>query len=84
MPIYDIVCKDCGDASEVLVTSASDPLLCPKCQSKNTAKQMSTPSTLTGQAGASMPGPGDHGCCGSRPSQAGCAGPGSCCGRTGL
>ncbi len=29
----------------------------------------------------SMPGPGDTSCCGSAPSEAGCAGPGSCCGK---
>jgi hypothetical protein len=28
-----------------------------------------------------LPGPTDHGCCGSRPGHAGCAGPGSCCGK---
>jgi hypothetical protein len=27
-----------------------------------------------------MPGHGDTSCCGSTPSEAGCAGPGSCCG----
>ena len=32
----------------------------------------------------SLPGPSDHGCCGSRPGQAShCAGPGTCCGKAG-
>ena len=83
MPIYDIVCNDCGARAEVLVTRAGDPLPCPACQSSDTAKLMSKTSPLTGQPGKGLPGPGDHGCCGSRPSQAGCAGPGSCCGRAG-
>jgi hypothetical protein len=40
------------------------------------------PSSLTGRTPKSHPGPGDTGCCGSHPGAAGCAGPGSCCGRT--
>lgn len=84
MPIYEVKCHDCGRSGEVLVTSTGAPLVCPHCQGTNTEKLMSQTSPLTGQARQSMPGPGDHGCCGSTPSQAGCAGPGSCCGGKGM
>ena len=82
MPIYDVLCGECGQVSEVLVMNDRAPMTCPNCGSEKTEKQMSAPSTLTGRTGRDLPGPGDHGCCGSRPSEAGCAGPGSCCGKT--
>lgn len=81
MPIYEIKCQACGHVGEVLVVSASAPLPCPACDSLDTEKLLSTPSSLTGRVGASHPGSHDHGCCGSRPQDAGCAGPGSCCGK---
>jgi putative FmdB family regulatory protein len=81
MPIFDINCPDCGYQGEVLVLSSDDALTCPACGGSDTEKRMSPTSKLTGSAGRRMPGPKDHGCCGSRPAEAGCAGPGSCCGR---
>lgn len=81
MPIYDVKCLRCGRVGEVLVTGASATLPCPHCGSEETEKLVSATSTLTGRAGTMRPGPADHGCCGSRPAEAGCAGPGSCCGR---
>jgi hypothetical protein len=36
---------------------------------------------MSGVAKNRMPGLGDTACCGKAPSEAGCAGPGSCCGR---
>jgi hypothetical protein len=42
---------------------------------------MSAHSTLSGPISGSMPVPGDTACCGSSPGHAGCAGPGSCCGK---
>lgn len=84
MPIYEIKCLDCGQTGEVLVASASAALACPACDSLNTEKLLSSPSSLTGRSGALHPGPQDHGCCGSHPQQAGCAGPGSCCGKAAL
>jgi hypothetical protein len=44
-------------------------------------KLMSAHSSLSGSAAHAMPGPGDTVCCGSSPGHAGCAGPGSCCGK---
>jgi putative FmdB family regulatory protein len=84
MPIYDVHCPDCGRDSEVLSASSAQALACPACGSRKVERLMSAPSALTGRGAAGLPGPGDHGCCGSRPSEAGCAGPGSCCGKAPL
>jgi len=83
MPIFEIKCLDCGREGEVLVMSGDAGLVCPACGSGNTEKLLSPTSSLTGRAPQGLPGPSDHTCCGSSPSQAGCAGPGSCCGRLG-
>jgi len=83
MPIYDIRCLECGHQGEVLVFSEDAELVCPACNSNHTEKLLSAPSSLTGKTGQSLPGPNDHTCCGNSPGQAGCAGPGSCCGRAG-
>ncbi|MCF8069835.1 MAG: zinc ribbon domain-containing protein [Desulfobacterales bacterium] len=81
MPIYEISCDDCGFSGEIIIVNSGDALVCPQCNSKNTARLMSPTSSLTGKTVPSVPGPGDTSCCGSSPSQAGCAGPGSCCGK---
>ncbi len=81
MPIFDIHCPDCGYQGELLVLSSQDALKCPGCGGLRPQKRMSPTSTLTGSTRHPVPGPRDHGCCGSRPAEAGCAGPGSCCGR---
>jgi len=83
MPIFEIQCEGCGFCGEVIVLSSAEALVCPSCGSPRTSKLISATSSLTGSARQAMPGPSDHGCCGSRPAQAGCAGPGSCCGRSG-
>lgn len=82
MPIYDIQCRRCGQTGEVIVTTRQAPLVCPECGSSDTAKMMSATSALTGRTGTHMPGPADTGCCGRHPGEAGCAGPGACCGKT--
>ena len=82
MPIYDFLCSDCGSENEILMALSDDVPVCSKCGSKNLKKKMSVPSSFSGNASAGFPGAGDTGCCGSSPSQAGCAGPGSCCGKT--
>jgi len=83
MPIYEIICSACGQRNELLVIRPQDRLLCPHCGSDETHKLMSATSSLSGRTAQSFPGPGDTTCCGSNPSQAGCAGPGSCCGKMG-
>jgi putative FmdB family regulatory protein len=84
MPIYDIQCQKCGRTSEVIVPHSGASLVCPECGHSDVVKLMSPSSSLTGRAGQAFPGPGDTSCCGSSPGQAGCAGPGSCCGKAGL
>jgi putative FmdB family regulatory protein len=81
MPIYDIHCHECGHRGETLVLSPESAPECPACGSARIQKLMSATSTLTGSSRRQVPGAGDHGCCGSRLPVAGCAGPGSCCGR---
>jgi len=82
MPIYDIVCNDCGFSGEVITPAGREEAACPSCQGNNTSKRLTAPSPLTGKALMSLPGPRDTACCGSSPGHAGCAGPGSCCGKT--
>ena len=81
MPIYEYLCKDCGKACEIIVTSTAETLNCPHCDSEGLVKLMSASSSMSGAAKGGLPGAGDTACCGSSPSAAGCAGPGSCCGK---
>ncbi|MGM0453474.1 MAG: FmdB family zinc ribbon protein [Thermodesulfobacteriota bacterium] len=81
MPIYDYVCRDCGQNGEFLVTGNADTPSCGSCGSSRMQKQLSAPSSFSGRASSSMPGPGDTACCGETPGHSGCAGPGSCCGK---
>ncbi|MCB2192544.1 MAG: zinc ribbon domain-containing protein [Deltaproteobacteria bacterium] len=81
MPIFEISCAGCGYSGELLVINSRDQLTCPQCGGNEVEKMMSAPSSLTGSGKQAFPGAGDHGCCGSTPGQAGCAGPGSCCGK---
>jgi putative FmdB family regulatory protein len=81
MPIYEITCQDCGKSGETLVLNSQDALICPACGSNRTSKMMSAPSDYGSQDVQNLPGPKDTPCCGSAPAAAGCAGPGSCCGK---
>ena len=83
MPIYEIVCSDCGYTGETLVLKPDDPPICPSCESNATRKLMSATSSLTGKTAQHLPGPGDTACCGQNPATASCSGPGSCCGKAG-
>lgn len=82
MPIYEIHCRDCGFQGETLVLSGNKTPSCPQCDSTATTRLISTPSSLTGKTPQSVPGPKDTSCCGRSAAEAGCAGPGSCCGKT--
>lgn len=44
MPIFEFVCTQCGENFEELVRSASstDEVICPKCQSQQVKKKIST------------------------------------------
>ena len=82
MPLYDYLCLDCGNTSEILLAGAADLPACTSCGGKRLKKLLSAPSSLSGPSKNSLPGLGDTGCCGSAPGVAeGCAGPGSCCGK---
>lgn len=81
MPLHDYLCLDCGKSSEVLVLSSAERPKCTACGSANMKKLLSATSSLSGVRSNRVPGPGDTSCCGSSPSAAGCAGPGSCCGK---
>ena len=82
MPLFDFLCADCGHVAEILVFSEKMTVYCERCGSGNLKKLMSAHSSLSGTASSSMPGSGDTACCGSSPGHAGCAGPGSCCGKS--
>ena len=81
MPLYDYLCLDCAEVSELLVTGSDEEPVCNACGSRNLKKMLSAHSSFSGTRAGSLPGPGDTPCCGSMPAQAGCAGPGSCCGK---
>lgn len=80
MPIFDYVCASCGNTSEILMTGSEDQPKCAACGGQLN-KLISAPSSLSGVSRNRLPGANDTGCCGSRPGEGSCAGPGSCCGR---
>jgi len=82
MPLYEYECLDCGKTTEILTgVSNREKPSCGSCGSGNVRKLLSAPSSMSGVTKNRMPGLGDTACCGKTPSEAGCAGPGSCCGR---
>ena len=81
MPLFDYLCRDCGKTTEVLVLRSDEVPKCQACGSTKIKKLPAAPSSLSGSASARLPGPGDTSCCGTAPREAGCAGPGSCCGK---
>ncbi len=81
MPLFDYLCLDCGQSSEILIAGSVEEPECNLCGSRKLKKLLSAHSSISGSSKMSMPGPGDTSCCGSTPSAAGCAGPGSCCGK---
>ena len=82
MPLFDYLCLDCGKLSEILVISSDDKQQCQACGSFNLKKMISAHSSMSGTLMSRFPGQGDTACCGSTPTNAGCAGPGSCCGKS--
>ena len=81
MPLYEYLCLDCGQQSELLITGSSDEPRCRSCGSSSLKKLLSAHASLSGGRGNSMPCHGDPHCCETSPGEAGCAGPGSCCGK---
>ncbi len=83
MPLYDFKCKDCNKTSELLIVSQDEVPSCTHCGSKKLEKLMAAHSSISGSVRSGFPGPQDTACCGSHPGEkTGCAGPGSCCGKT--
>jgi putative FmdB family regulatory protein len=67
MPIYEYVCKDCGERYERIVMSHEQAITCPKCASaKNTIQHsvFAAPSHGKSSAGFSRSAPSGGGCCG--------------------
>ncbi len=81
MPIFEYLCLDCGKTSEILTVGSEDSQRCNFCKSNRLKKLISAHSSMSGPLKNNMPGLGDTACCGSSPGEAGCAGPGSCCGK---
>jgi len=81
MPIFEYLCLDCGKTSEILIFGLDDSPQCGFCNSHHLKKLISAHSSMSGPLKNSMPGLGDTACCGLSPGEAGCAGPGSCCGK---
>lgn len=72
MPLFDFVCRACGEEFEALVMGNDKPD-CPRCQSADLKKQMSTFAMRTGSAGSR----GSTGSSGGGSKCSGCAG-GTC------
>jgi putative FmdB family regulatory protein len=81
MPLFDYLCPDCGQTSEILTGAGAEAPVCPACGGNRLKKLLSAHSSFSGVSRHALPGQGDTACCGSTPGHAGCAGPGSCCGR---
>ncbi len=85
MPLYEYECLDCGEISEILVTGVKpEASACKGCGGQNLKKLLSAHSSMSGSRKNTLPGTGDTVCCGTSPSEASCAEPGSCCGKTGM
>ena len=46
MPIFDYLCEDCGEKSEILTTVSNEQPECSACGSKNLKKMISKPSSF--------------------------------------
>lgn len=83
MPLYDFHCQECNQTIELLLANRDDQAVCPECGSTSLKKLMAAHSSFAGKSSGALPGPNDTACCGASPGEkSGCAGPGSCCGRT--
>jgi putative FmdB family regulatory protein len=81
MPLFDYLCLECGRLSEILSSNQTETPRCKTCGGVHLKKMLAAPSSLSGIQTHRLPGRGDSPCCGNTPLQAGCAGPGSCCGK---
>ena len=60
MPIYEYLCRNCGERVEVLVRSGSGAPCCPECGSPLSEKLFSVPNVISRWGQSS----GDGTCCG--------------------
>lgn len=62
MPLFEYICRDCGQPFEALVLSNSSPdeITCPACHSQNINKQISTFASKLSGGGSNLP-PGSAG-----------------------
>ncbi|HIJ66332.1 MAG TPA: zinc ribbon domain-containing protein [Candidatus Hydrogenedentes bacterium] len=56
MPLFEYVCKECGERAELLVRGGDSPV-CPQCGSAQLLKQASAFAPLAGAAATSGPAP---------------------------
>lgn len=49
MPVYEYICKKCGEEFEELVRSSSEKIACPKCSSPKVSKKMSVFAHKSGE-----------------------------------
>jgi putative FmdB family regulatory protein len=54
MPIYEYVCKQCGNEFEELVFNDEEPVTCPKCGATDTEKLMSACSAKVDGGGPNL------------------------------
>lgn len=80
MPLFDYVCADCGEVSELLMTRTDDVASCNACGSAEVHKLLSAHSSASGSRRGALPCGEGSPHCGTSPMEAGCPGPGSCCG----
>ncbi len=73
MPLFEYICKSCGEIAELLVTGSKTPA-CPNCGSKKLEKQLSSFSARVASAPSFAPPPCGTGSCPTR--GCGCAGGG--------
>ena len=74
MPIYEYICADCGNAFEALVRNSESKPSCPKCESRNLKRRLSTFSPSVPSSSGRCPAAES---CPSASSSCGCGG---CCG----
>ncbi len=61
MPLFEYICKSCGEISELLVTGSRKPA-CPNCGSKKLEKQLSSFSAKVASSSFSTPPCGTAAC----------------------
>ncbi|RKX24815.1 MAG: zinc ribbon domain-containing protein [Candidatus Zixiibacteriota bacterium] len=52
MPLFEYKCNDCGHTFEELVSSHSQKISCPKCNSENAQRQLSAFATSAPRGGS--------------------------------